>query len=106
MAPSKRKHAELATPPSSEPPTTNGVGPIEVPFSIEYLPHVGAEPKAKKRKGKATVDDRTVGKVEPDAVEEGKEIAYVIRPGSLWDSMKKYKNFVGKVVRGSWTGIY
>ena len=98
MAPSKRKHAELATPPSSEPPTTNGVGPIEVPYSIEYLPHVGAEPKAKKRKGKAIVDDRTAGKAEPDTVEEGKEVAYVIRPGSAWDAMKKYKNFVGKTV--------
>lgn len=98
MAPSKRKHAELATPPSSEPPPTNGVGSIEVPFSIEYLPHVGAEPRTKKRKGKAVPDDHTVGKVEPDTAEEGKEVAYVIRPGSSWDAMKKYKNFVGKTV--------
>ena len=51
---------------------------IECLFQVEYLPQAAAQGKSKKRLTEA-------------------EARYAVRPESLWESMKRYRNFVGKL---------
>ena len=66
------------------------------PFRIEYLDSPSSKPK-KRRKSKAQ-DDHTPGQLESDVAAGDKPIAYIIRPGSMWEAMKKYRNFIGKLI--------
>lgn len=102
----KRKHAEISHPEEGSPESHDGQDSgygtqspaiAECPFTIEYVQTHNLSAKAKKRKSHDSEIDSTSERLEQDVPSKSMEIAYVIRPGSLWEAMKKYRNFVGKL---------
>ncbi len=101
----KRKHAEISktgkgSPDSHDAPDsaygTQSPAIAESPFTVEYPGRPSKNGKVKKRKGAKSSDDQTPEKTEQDVPAKDLELIYTIRPGTLWESMKKYRNFVGK----------
>ena len=68
----------------------------ECPFTIDYVHPSSTSTKPKKRKSVSNDSDKSSERVEEDVASKSLEFAYVIRPGTLWDTMKKYRNFVGE----------
>jgi len=105
----KRKASELEDPKSSSnEPFTDGTtkspeqsqpqGSLAmpeyamIPFKIHLDPPEGTIYPVKRRKGAA--DDKFGPQLE--ATEEQIKLRYTVRPGSKWQSMKPYRNFIGK----------
>ena len=106
MGSQKRKRESYATPTSnadaaSTTPETSQPTPqvTNVPFKVEFVKP--GEAKSKREKGKIDYDDHTVAREEAGITVADKPITYIIIPGSVWDSMKKYKNFIGMFLRTS-----
>ena len=100
----KRKRAEVTdknqgSPESGQDSTYGTQSPAlaECPFTIDYIHRPSTSSKAKKRKSASKASDASSERVEQDVPSTNLEVAYVIRPGTLWDSMKKYRNFVGEL---------
>lgn len=64
------------------------------PFSVDVLKHLNSTPKKGGKKG-AKGADYTATKLEPLIDAHDDAAAYAITPGTNWESMRKYKNFVG-----------
>jgi hypothetical protein len=100
MGSNKRKRESYATPTSndagekSKTPETSHAAPsfTAPPFKIVYAKPRDLKPKKHKRK---RADDRTVPKDEAGFTDKDKAVTYMVTPGALWDSLKKYKNFIG-----------
>src|SRR5436305_2136178 len=60
----------------------------DTPFTVECPAH----PNRRKSK---TVDD-VFGPEHEDAGFENLDITYAVRPGSAWNNLKPYRNFIGK----------
>lgn len=102
----KRKRAEASTKTEGSPEShdgqdsTYGIQPpavAECPFIIDYVNRPSTGAKAKKRRSVRNDSDTSAEKVEEDVPSKNLEMAYVIRPGTLWEAMKKYRNFVGEL---------
>lgn len=114
----KRKHAEMVSEATSSRSRDGGDSTYgtqspavaECPFTIEYTNQPGQTSKAKERKRAKKTDDKTAEKEEHNLPGTDLEIKYIIRPGKLWESMKKYRNFVGELsacaIGVYWTGAY
>ncbi|KZF25970.1 hypothetical protein L228DRAFT_2173 [Xylona heveae TC161] len=80
---------------SQRPPSPPSTG-AECPFTIEY-PTSAQSRKAKRRKGvggSADDEDLVAPKLEHVEDLKGLDITYTIRPRTLWEDTKKYRNFV------------
>ncbi len=102
----KRKHAGISNleegSPESQDGNDSGYGTqsptvAECPFSIEYVQPQSTGAKTKKRKSVDANSDTSPEKLEEDVLSKNMTIGYVIRPGTVWEAMKKYRNFVGKL---------
>ena len=71
-------------------------GKPEPLYRIEILRDVNSTPKSKGKKGAKKID-YTKPKDEPAIAPEKERVTYTILPGSNWESMKKYKNFIGMI---------
>ena len=102
MPPQKRKRS------SSEPKEDNGAS--EAPRSTKGLPDDRIEPlfrveifkdakaiQKSKRKRSSKNGEWTSPKSEVLLSEKDQRVEYVIVPASNWESMKKYRNFVGMI---------
>lgn len=112
MPPQKRKRGGILTPMAKElgtgqalntPRTTESPSSSEVvaqndnthpPFSVVLLKDLNATPKKGGKKG-AKGADHTAAKLEPLIDADDDAAAYAITPGTNWESMRKYKNFIG-----------
>lgn len=103
----KRKRAEATNKNAGSPESHDGQDSTygtqspavaECPFTIDYVhpPSTGTKAK-KKRRSVSNGSDKSPERVEEDVPSKDLEIAYTIRPGTLWDAMKKYRNFVGEL---------
>ena len=109
MGPQKRKRESYATPTSNDAEAASNTPEIShltthvtnVPFKVEFLKPGNVKPKRRRRSGNENVDytDHTVAREEAGITAADKPITYMIIPGSAWDSMKKYKNFIGMFLR-------
>jgi len=84
----KRKRADSVS------SVENGVE--EVPDSIHFqvIYTKGLDVKPTKRKSSSKKDDNTAPRQEAGVTAADKPVTYMISPGSKWDAMKKYKNFI------------
>ena len=65
----------------------------ESPFTIRYC-HPG---ELKKSSLKRKDPDESVPNQDDDpTIPRSLDVGYVVKPGSIWDSMKRYGNFIGK----------
>ena len=105
MVSQKRKRESYATPTSNEAEDLSEAPQMELetvpvtssPFTVVYAKLGDVKPK-KSRTGannKMDYNDHTAAKDEVGMTESDPATTYMVLPGSLWDSMKKYKNFIG-----------
>lgn len=80
------------SPASSEAVAENDNG--HPPFSVVLLRDLKSTPKKGGKKG-AKGADHTAAKHEPLIDTDDDPAVYAITPGTNWESMRKYKNFVG-----------
>ena len=104
----KRKRESYATPVSNEPEgipsppgATQGIDvDAPAPFTIQSLRFAGPKTKKRRSSGKRkraiTTDHRTEDQVEKDPTRDQKFVAYTVLPTSHWDSLNKYRRFVGR----------
>ncbi len=59
-------------------------------------PSTGVKAKKKKRKSMSDGSRKSSERVEEDVPSKDLEIAYIIWPGTLWESMRQYHKFVGE----------
>lgn len=108
MPSQKRKRETYATPSSNGADSTHETmaseaGPnapptVTAPFSIQYLSTVDSKPKRRRVSGTAKAEkDFAAGREEAGVGEAAKPVAFTVHPGSSWDSMRKYKNFIGMI---------
>lgn len=102
----KRKRAEATNNNAGSPESHDGQDSTcgtqssavaECPFTIEYVHRSAMAKRAKKKKNRKSKSDgsgESEERVEEEVVSKDLEIAYVIRPGTLWESMRRYRNFV------------
>ena len=86
-----RASRALNTPSSTESPLPTDTA-ADIPYIVTLLPDLNATPNNRKKGKKA---DNTALRLEPAIENAGDPVAYSISPGSSWESMRKYKNFVG-----------
>ena len=109
----KRKRESYAIPvgnkPGGLPSSPRETQKIEldapVPSTIHNLR--STDPKTKKRRSGGerrvvTADDRTEDQLEKDPTSDQRLVAYTVFPFSHWESLKKYREFVGR--RGATRG--
>ncbi|MCJ1478924.1 hypothetical protein MMC13_007608 [Lambiella insularis] len=100
----KRKREAYATPTSNDQDaasSTPEVPPEAIPvtmspFTVEYTKLGDTNPQKRRTSVKRVVADKDHTPPKEEQGFEGTDspVAYMVRPGSLWDSMKKYKNFI------------
>lgn len=101
----KRKRAEATDKSAGSPESHDGQDSTcgtqssavaECPFTIEYVhrPSMTMKAKKKNRKSKSDGSGESPERVEEDVASKDLEVAYIIRPGTLWESMRRYRNFV------------
>ena len=104
----KRKRESYATPVSNEPDgipssprgTQGGELDASIPFTIQSLR--SADPKTKKRRSSGnrkranTSVNRVEDQLEKDPTKDQRLVAYTVLPSSHWESLKKYRKFVGR----------
>ena len=105
MVSQKRKRESYATPTSNEAEDRSEAPPMEPetvpltssPFTIVYTKPGDVKPKKSRTGARDQIDynDHTVAKDEAGVAESDPTTTYMVLPGSLWESMKKYKNFIG-----------
>ena len=104
--PSTKRKRDYATPTSndsdvaskfSEPVPQDPVPFTSVPFTVEYTKIGDTKLKKRRSGGKDKIDDNnhTEGKAELGIGDGDAPVTYMILPGSEWEAMKKYKNFIG-----------
>lgn len=96
MTPSKRKRASDASTASDNESDANSttaapVEPVQSPFTLQLLRKSQTAKRQKNEEGKWTSP-----KEETSPLEKGAPIYYKVAPREEWESMKKYKQFVGK----------
>ena len=104
----KRKRDSYATPVSNEPDeipsSPRGAQKIEldapVPFTVHNLRSADSKTRKRRSSGKlnraATADDRTEDQLEKDPTSDQRLVAFTVLPSSHWESLKKYRKFVGR----------
>lgn len=79
----------------------SGVPPAECPFVVDYRQAAKKAPKAKGNKAKKHKAGPTPHSGPPPTQTLDQEppedtTVYTVKPKAKWDSLKKYRNFVGK----------
>ncbi|MCJ1380328.1 hypothetical protein MMC17_003431 [Xylographa soralifera] len=104
MVSQKRKRESYATPTSNEAEDESETPQMQLetvpvtssPFTVVYAKPGDVKPKKNRTGAKDKMDynDHTAAKDEAGVTESDPAITYMVLPGSLWESMKKYKNFI------------
>src|SRR6186713_1477225 len=73
------------------------------PFTVEVLRNEQSRPKSRPIDGKCASGsiDRSSVKRDPGISPESTTVCYAIQPGEKWESMKKYKTFIGTQPAGT-----
>ena len=107
MVSQKRKRESYATPTSNDAEESNAsdmrqetVPVTSSPFTVVYTKPGDVKPKKSRTGIKEKIDynDHTAAKEEAGVTEVDPPTTYMVLPGALWESMKKYKNFIGMLV--------
>lgn len=104
----KRKREFYATPVSNDqdaatstPDVLSDTVPVTLsPFTIEYTKPGDTKPKKPRASVKSAINsnDHTTTKQEQGVEATDPPVSYMVMPGSMWESMKKYKNFIGMLL--------